>query len=139
MAPHCHHALFPRAHAKTLTRPVTVYQATAFPWCNDLTRIHRARHSVRTPTQDLPPNLHRPVQASTPAHSNLPPKAEGSPHFLFSNFEHYYHSAQSPVSHFPHGTCSLSALDPYSSLYEIYHPLHTPIPRGITHGPCTMY
>lgn len=108
-------------------------------WCTDLTRIHRARHSVRTPTQDSQPNLHRLVQASTPAHSNLPQKAEGSPHFLFSNFEHYYHSAQSPVSHFPHGTCSLLALDPYSSLHEIYHPLHTPIPRGITHGQCTMH
>lgn len=52
-----------------------------FHWCTDLTRIHRARHSVRTPTQDSQPNLHRLVQASTPAHSNLPQKGRRLPSF----------------------------------------------------------
>ena len=62
----------------------------------------------------------------------ISPRFFGFLHFTPSRFRHYYLSLQSPVSPFPHGTSSLLVSNIYSTLDEIYHPLHAPIPRDMT-------
>lgn len=46
---------------------------------------------------------------------------------------------QSYVSPFPYGTFSLLVLSKSSALDQMYHPLHTPMPRDVTQRRCTMH
>ena len=64
--------------------------------------------------------------------ASISPYDTGFLHFPFSKFRHCYLSLQSPVSPFPHGTCSLLVSNIYSALNENYHLLHAPVPRNMT-------
>ena len=138
MALHSHRTAFAHGQAIAFT-----HQATGYPTpTNSLTQC--------TDSDPQGKMLSTPSDLFTHSHTCLDngrqdcmqkssQEAQRSPHFVYSMFKHYYHSVQSPVSPFPHGTCSLLALDQCSTLDELYHPLHTPTPGGITHGRYTTY
>ena len=71
-------------------------------------------------------------------HTAIFPTCPGSLHFQFSKFKHNCLSVQSPVSPFPHGTCSLLVSDKRLALDQHYHLFRTPIQRGTTQRKCTI-
>ena len=81
------------------------------------------------------------AKCSRQAHSQaaISPHYTDPLHFPFSMFRHYYLSLQSPVSPFPHGTCSLGVSNKDTALHELYHLFHALFPRCMTHRRYTVH
>ena len=71
--------------------------------------------------------------------ATISPRDTGFLHFPFSKFRHCYLSSQSPVSPFPHGTCSLGVSNKDTALHELYHLFHALFPRCMTHRRYTVH
>ena len=139
MALHSHCTAF--AHGQVV---VFTHQATGYPTpTNSLTQCTDSdpQGKMLSTPSDLFTHSHTCLDNGRQAglYAEVFPRSTEIPSFRVQHVQALLSLCSKSCFTFPSWTCSLLALDQCSPLDELYHPLHTPTPGGITHGQNTTY